>query len=89
MGMHLASVHSEKEHEYIVKLAGGAAVWIGGRRKPSSRQPPESSASCKHYCGKDDWEWSDGKVNTRRPQHNPNASPHPHQTHSQARYGHL
>ena len=53
-GMHLASVISEHEHQCIVKAIGSAeSVWLGGRRKPTSRQPLGDRSE--KYRGKIDW----------------------------------
>merc|ERR1711881_705102 len=41
LGMSLASVASEEEHRILHKITKGIETWIGGCRKPTSRQPPD------------------------------------------------
>ena len=59
-GMNLASVGSKEEHAILNRMTYGVETWLGGRRKPTSRHPP-NTLDANLYHGADDWEWSDGK----------------------------
>lgn len=66
MGGHIASITSAKEDEDIIRISGGAPVWLGGirkgdryRGKPIADRKPGDPGDV--APGPEDWYWSDGR----------------------------